>query len=307
MPLRSELKSIVEYGLLHSGAARIVHRRHRRDALILAYHNIVPDGEAVGGEASLHVPQRTFAWQLDQLRSTHDIVPLSALIDEPAAHTSRPRAVITFDDAYAGALTAGVAELRSRSVPATVFVAPGLLGGKTFWWDALAGGGELPQEFRTSALHDDEGRDASVRARATKAGLSARPVPAHSRSGTADDLDGALAYEHLSLGSHTWTHPNLSALSPEELSVELSEPRNWLSQTLRAKPQQIVDAIAYPYGLANETVQRTAQRLGYRAGLLVEGGWTLADRWTPFAIPRLNVPAGLSQRGFLLRLHGVLS
>ena len=33
--MRSELKSIVEYGLLHSGAPYFAHRRHRKDALIL--------------------------------------------------------------------------------------------------------------------------------------------------------------------------------------------------------------------------------------------------------------------------------
>jgi hypothetical protein len=45
---------------------------------------------------------------------------------------------------------------------------------------------------------------------------------------------------------------------------------------------------------------------GYTAGFMIEGGWTTPDPRDPFAIPRLNVPAGVSRDGFVLRAAGLI-
>src|SRR4051794_40278450 len=105
--MRSELKRAVERALVH-GAGIVSRTGRRRGAtLVLAYHDIVPAGERPVGDRSLHLPQADFAAQLDEAaRLGLRIVPLDALRqpdDDPT-----PRVVITFDDAYRGALTAGV-------------------------------------------------------------------------------------------------------------------------------------------------------------------------------------------------------
>ena len=102
---RSIVKKVAETVLVRSGAAAIARRRRIHDVAILAYHNIVPRGESVFGERSLHLDQDAFGVQLDHLMETHEIVGLDDLIERgPGA--GAPAAVVTFDDAYLGALTA---------------------------------------------------------------------------------------------------------------------------------------------------------------------------------------------------------
>ena len=98
------------------------------------------------------------------------------------ASDGRARAIITFDDAYRGAVTQGVAEVARRGLPATVFVNPGLIDGRQFWWDMLAdpASGELAAELRRQALDECGGRQDEIRRRWPVDGSgSPSRVPAH--------------------------------------------------------------------------------------------------------------------------------
>ena len=109
-PFRSAVKRIAERGLRAVLApARL--RALRQRALVVAYHNVVPDDWAGGGDRSLHLSRSDFIARLDVLQTTHDVVPLAALLDCTASSYKRPRAAITFDDAYRGAVTIGILEL----------------------------------------------------------------------------------------------------------------------------------------------------------------------------------------------------
>src|SRR5690606_28448975 len=119
-------------------------------------------GERAVGDVSLHLPQRAFARQLDQLRRTHEVVTLDEAM-MPTSPPRRPRAVITFDDAYRGAVRAGVDELVRRSMPATLFVSPAFIDGGSFWWDVLADESGLAEEVRTNALETLQGKDEAIR------------------------------------------------------------------------------------------------------------------------------------------------
>lgn len=304
MTTRALAKAMIERGAVWSGAASIA-RLSRRDAtLVLAYHNIVPQGEDRVGDVSLHLPQRSFARQLDRLRLTHDVVSLrDALFLPPTGE--RPRAVITFDDAYHGTLTAGVKELYARGLPATIFVAPGRLGQQTFWWDTLTPPGTdgIDPAIRTHALERAAGREDDVSQWAREQALPITSIPMHARSATDDTLRAAMAYTPLSLGAHSWTHPNLSRLDAGSLREELVRPLEWLSQF----GDRAVPAVAYPYGLANETVHRMAEETGYDAGFMIDGGWIANTDTTRYALPRLNIPAGVTDHGFVMRASGLLT
>jgi peptidoglycan/xylan/chitin deacetylase (PgdA/CDA1 family) len=279
-------------------------RQHRGDVLVLAYHNVVPDGALVAGDRSLHLPQRRFAGQLDALVRTHDIIPLASAL---AGHAGRrPAAVITFDDAYEGAVTAGIAELEARKLPATIFVAPSFLNGGDFWWDALTAPGAeaLSPALRGWALDDCAGRDAEIRARAPREhGAQLSSVPAHARGAHEHDLFAAAAVPGITLGSHTWSHSNLSCLEGDALSGELALSLGWL----RERFANVLPVISYPYGLASARVERAAADAGYTSGFRIDGGWmSRRDAGAnTFALPRLDVPSGLSVAGFELRAAGV--
>ncbi len=296
------MKAPIEAMLCWSGVPALARRLRRADAVILAYHNVIPDGEPPGGDRSLHLPRTAFAQQLDVLCRTHDVVPLSEVLEgEPS---SRRRAVVTFDDAYRGALTVGLAELAARGLPATVFVAPARVGDRAFWWDALAGQDGLAPELRERALASLAGEDARIRAWAGAQGHTATEVSAARRCATEVELKRAAAQPGITFGSHSWSHANLTRLEQTELELELTRPLAWLRQRYGSIT---IPWIAYPYGLVSSGVQEAAARAGYRGGLCVSGGALRAGaRAKPLALPRLSVPAGVSVRGFSLRLAGVL-
>jgi len=303
--MRARVKALAESVLSGGPPAWLARRRVRGRALVLAYHGIVPDGAAVVGDRSLHLPQRAFAAQLDELARTCRVVPLEALLGDdgqpPASADDLPRVAITFDDAYHGTLTAGCEELARRGLPATMFVTPAFLGGGTFWWDALEA---LDRPgVRDEALWRHHGRTERVRVWAEAEGLGWRTVPAHATA-VAESLlhEAAARTPGLTLASHTWSHPNLSALDPAELDEELRRPLAWLRERLPG----VRPWISYPYGLASSAVESAAARAGYTAAFRVDGGWWPRDGGANrFALPRLNIPAGLSPRGFTLRLLGM--
>jgi len=288
--------------LVGSGLARWLARHRRGNTLVLAYHNVVPDDVAAGGDRSLHLPRAMFACQLDVLVEWCDVVPLASIFTDPAG-AARPRVAITFDDAYYGALTIGATELRERRLPATMFVAPGLLGEDAFWWDALAGPEGLSDAVRRYVLDELRGDAGAAGEWASQVGRERQPLSPWSRPG---EESGVLAWaedSRLTLGAHTWRHANLARLAPDEVTVELAAPLAWLRE--RA-PTRLVRCLTYPYGLANPGVTAAASAAGYDAAFAVSGGWigrAIRDRYW---VPRLNIPAGLTADGFRLRIAGIV-
>jgi len=299
---RARLKRALETGLIMSGAARVGRGLRRHRALVLAYHNILPDGELAAGDRSLHLPLANFRRQLDLLQDLCEIVPLLEAFEPPSPGIRRPRVALTFDDAYHGAVVVGLPEVARRGLPATMFVAPGCLGNEGFWWDRLqpAPGLPLSDSLRDEALTRCRGVESEVRG---LGGGSWARVPPSLWAATEAELTAAAAAVTLSLAPHTWSHPNLAALSEAELAVELTVPLSWL----RARFPRVLACLAYPYGLSSPVVERAAAAAGYTSGLRVHGGWLPAAGAHPFRLPRLNVSAGLSAEGFQLRLAGLLA
>lgn len=299
--VRRNLKRVLERALVGAGATRVGTRA--RHALVLAYHNIVPDDAVpVQGDTSLHLPRRVFARQLELLRDCVDVVPLARLFaGEP---TCRPRVAITFDDAYAGALTLGLDTIRAYGLPVTFFVAPGLLGHPSFWWDDLARAlGPRARAARDAALKEARGLDGEVRAWMARQGIPSVPPSDLLRPATEAELVRAAHHDGVSVAAHTWSHPNLTQLEDAELRTELVRPRDWLASRFpRALP-----VLAYPYGLSDPRVRTEAAGAGYRAAFRVDGGWIPGPDADPHALPRLTVAAGLSLDGFRLRLAGWLA
>jgi peptidoglycan/xylan/chitin deacetylase (PgdA/CDA1 family) len=277
-------------------------RRVRGKCLIIAYHGIIPEGESPAGESALFVPQRDFARQLDVLAGEVDVVPLNR-IDEPG--DGRPRVAITIDDAYRGAVNEGVCELAARSLPATIFVAPGRLNNHVFWWDALLyRSAELDGQLRDHALHKLGGADERVRAWAAQQGISAHDeLPAYAQSATKAELAAALKFPGITLGSHSWSHPNLASLGIMDVVTEVRRSRDWLRAEFGEK---VIDWLAYPYGLESVDARVAAAEASYAGAVGMGGGWHRAAEVSPFARPRFSVGSGLSVNGLRARLHGAM-
>ena len=296
------VKQPIERAMSSSTVAWMTRGRVRGKRLILAYHGIIPEGEAPAGEPGLFVAQRDFAMQLDVLAAEADVVALER-IDEPG--DGRPRVAITIDDAYRGAVNAGVRELAARALPATIFVAPARLNNHVFWWDALLyQSGEPDERLRNHALHRLGGADERVRAWAARAGIPARDeLPSYAQTATRAELAAALEFPGITLGSHTWSHPNLASLGVVEIAAEVRRSRAWLRAEFGEK---VIDWLAYPYGLESIPARIAVAEASYAGAVCMGGGWHRAADVSPFARPRLNIGAGLSVAGLRARLHGVM-
>jgi peptidoglycan/xylan/chitin deacetylase (PgdA/CDA1 family) len=274
----------------------------RGKRLILAYHGIIPEGEPPAGERSLFVAQRDFATHLDILAAEADVAPLNR-VDEPG--DERPRVAITIDDAYRGAVNVGVRELAARSLPATIFVAPSRLNNHVFWWDALLyRSAKLDEKLRNHALYKLGGADEQVRAWAAGAGIPARDeLPAYAQTATRAELAAALRFPGITLGSHTWSHPNLASLGIADVVTEVSRSREWLRTEFGEK---VIDWLAYPYGLESIEARVAVADASYAGALCIHGGWHRPTEVSCFARPRFSIGAGLSVAGLRARLQGAL-
>jgi len=132
--------------------------------------------------------------------------------------------------------------------------------------------------------------------------LQLKAMPEVFRSASESELRAA-TYPGLTLGSHTWSHPNLARLDGHRLDSELRQSRQWLEQHFGAV---FVPWLTYPYGLLSASVLEATLAAGYVGACRIEGGWA-RPKPGQFDLPRLNVPSGLSMDGFALRVSGLFA
>ncbi len=68
------------------------------------------------------------------------------------------------------------------------------------------------------------------------------------------------------IGSHTRTHKNLSAMVPEQAREELCESRNTLTKVLETE----ISLLAYPYSAFNDSIIDMSKACGYRAAVVTD-------------------------------------
>ena len=95
----------------------------------------------------------------------------------------------------------------------------------------------------------------------------------------------------------------LAAIDAARLNDELRRPLEWL----RERFDRVLPWLTYPYGLFSAQVERTTEESGQFAAMRVDGGWLspAASARERYRLPRLNIPSGVSLRGFELRTSGV--
>jgi peptidoglycan/xylan/chitin deacetylase (PgdA/CDA1 family) len=156
---------------------------------------------------------------------------------------------VTFDDAFQ-TVSRALPVLQRLGVPATVFACPGFADGdRTFAIPELAA--QLPENSEhLETMGWPELRE--------------------------------LADQGVEIGSHTLTHPHLTALGDDELHRELRESRQRLEDELSARCR----FLAYPYGDQDERVRRATRVSGYTAAFALPGRQTATDL---YAVPRVGI------------------
>lgn len=295
-PARDAIRFAVEAFSTSSGLTALARRLNRRTVTILAYHNVVRDEDANRGDSSLHLPLSVFRSHLDQLVETHEVVDLDAAATAPTG--ARPRAVITFDDAYRGAVTLGLAEIHARRLPAVVFASPTLMGEEATWWDQMGEAGILSIQRRSHALESLRGARDAVRAWAFPTQPPPR-LPAAYGIATREELETHCG-STVSVGSHTWAHDYVPALDDSALRENLTRALSWV-RGLRCRSSTW---LALPFGAGSAGASRTALSVGHAGVLAISGGL-----WQPpgnaGSVPRVNIPSRTSPRGFEMRASGL--
>lgn len=193
---------------------------------ILMYHSI---GSRHAGE-TLEVRPETLARQLQWVAD--EGFRWGSLLEA----LTRPRekiAALTFDDGFADVLEAAEL-LRSASIPATLFVCPGLLGGVSSWTTS-------PATRCLPLLQPEEVR--------------------------------RLSREGFLIAPHGWTHLPFTALSPSELARDLGKCNEFFAEHLHSVPELVaypygrcgasqaaVVQAFYRYGIAVEPMEDLAPR-----------------------------------------------
>jgi peptidoglycan/xylan/chitin deacetylase (PgdA/CDA1 family) len=279
----------------------------RGTLLVLIFHRVLPQRDPLlWGEPDVE----EFATQMDVLRATCNVLPLSEGVQRLQRGSLPPRAAcITFDDGYANNLTHAARVLRERRMPATVFVATGYLGGGRMWNDTVIeavrnAGSEL--DLSALGLGRLELPDSAARRRAIESIIGelkyrppqerlAKSLEIAARVGKELPADlmltepqvAELAGQGVEIGAHTVTHPILARIDAETAKQEICASKSALEAITRGP----VRLFAYPNGRPRRDYEREHVDMVRNAGFdaAVSTAWGAAYRQSDlFQLPRMT-------------------
>ena len=309
-----------ESWLLRAGATVLSRRGSAASLLVLIFHRVLPQPDPLlPGEPDA----ATFARQMDLLADNFRVLPLREAVAALTRGSLPARSLcISFDDGYANNLKIALPVLRSRGLPATVFVAPAFLnGGRMFNDTVIETIRRAPSrlDLRSEGLGELDLPDDSARSSAIDRLLAelkylepaerlrrVLDIAARVRADLPTDLmmtDAQLRELHaagVEIGAHTMTHPILTRIDAAAAAREMRESKARLEEITGAP----VRCFAYPNGGPARDYDRTHVELARQSGfeLALSTAWGAATaRSDVYQIPRV-APWDASARGYGLRL-----
>jgi peptidoglycan/xylan/chitin deacetylase (PgdA/CDA1 family) len=294
----------------------------RLPALVLGYHRVVPDFDAAARHVipAMLVSVRMLERHIDWIARTHQFVTIDeaarALLPG-APRPGRPLAAITFDDGYADVHDHALPLLSRKGIPAAAFIPTDLVGtAEGLAHDTLhallrrALAGERPPREALRMISRRSGCPQAGVARAllagdpiaaTRAALCSMPLSAIGRLlraleeelGPADlgpdpprpltwDMVAALREAGWTIGSHTRSHPFLTAETPARVAEEVAGSAARLSR----HAGEPVRHFAYPDGRFDRAIVEAVAQAGYAHA------WTVCAHRDP-SRPGLTLPRRL--------------
>jgi peptidoglycan/xylan/chitin deacetylase (PgdA/CDA1 family) len=307
-------------GLLRALGDFIAPGGARGALLVLIYHRVLTQRDSI---LTSEPTAAEFAAQMDVVASTCRVLPLSEAVARLRAGSLPPRAVsITFDDGYANNRELAAPILKSRGIPATIFVATGFIGRGRMWNDTVieavrAAGPRL--DLEQLGLGVFELPDAAARIRALGKILPAlkyldpaqrleRAEAIADAAGIPRDASPMMSEQQLreleafgiEIGAHTVTHPILRSVDADTARREIAASKEMLESITRRN----IGLFAYPNGRPRHDYDAShvalVQSCGFDAA--VSTAWGACGRGVDtFQIPRM-LPWDSSPLKFAARL-----
>jgi peptidoglycan/xylan/chitin deacetylase (PgdA/CDA1 family) len=312
--------SVVESTFIRTAASLLSAGRDGGRLAILTFHRVVPEPDPlIPGEPDVV----RFTWLLDLLASCFNVLPLREAVERLRNGALPRRAVaLTFDDGYANNCEIAMPVLRSRGLPATVFIATGYMNGGVMFNDAaISAIRSAPSslDLREIGLGVFALTDILARRTALATVLSEiKYQPMAEREHCIrrlGEICGVSGPHHvmvndeqvrrmhrggMEIGAHTVTHPILAKVDRDQALREIGDSKRTLEQLIAAP----VVSFAYPNGFPGRDYTKEHAELVRKAGyqLAVSTAWGRATRGVdPFQLPRIAV-RGSSPLGCGLRL-----
>jgi peptidoglycan/xylan/chitin deacetylase (PgdA/CDA1 family) len=310
--VRTQLRRILKHAwfqiLFCSGMTRWAKWRlqSRREAIVLTFHRVLRGdlAEESNSPPGMIVHEETFDALLDYLWK---IVSFGSIPD--ADFSPGPLKVFfTFDDGWCDNYDVVISKLKTRAIPACIFVCPQLLGlDQPFWPEhamALFRAASESQEGRSTfrdivhahgimlreltlaefmnALKEHSTVNISSLISSLAQHLSA-PLCKNDRTMDWSQIND-LARQGCTIGNHTAHHEILTALSPAQQVSEIAAAHHCLSASLG----ESVPLFSYPNGSWSASARDSVARSGMRLAFLNSPGiWS--ESTDPLLIPRINL------------------
>lgn len=275
--------------------------------VVLLYHRVTA---LASDPEMLAVSPTNFRDQMQYLKKNFSLVRFEA----DWSGITEPSVAITFDDGYADNVLEALPILEELRVPATFFVATGTIGTRTeFWWNELErlilAAPELPARFslddgpsaKSWALAElsrlqfyqemvqalvacAPARRDELLARLRKwAGCTMGSSDLH-RAMTIGELKQLAASDVATIGAHTVSHAQLSALTAAAQREEIERSKEQLG-TWTGKD---ISVFSYPFGKRSQYTKESARLCREASFAKAAANFPgQAHRWTdPYQIPR---------------------
>lgn len=299
--------SSLEAGLIRAATPFFSRSGRHASLLVLTFHRILPEPDPLRPDEP---DAATFSTVLDLLRASFNLLPLADAVQQLLAGTLPARSVcVTFDDGYADNCEVALPVLSSKGVPATVFVAPGFLGGGRMFNDSVIEAvRRAPRELDLTAeglghypLVDSKTRLQAID-RLLRELRYLEPAERQRLAERITEMAGAslptdlmmtpaqvrqLYEAGIEIGAHTIDHPILARVDDDTARRQIGESKRVLEALIGAP----VTSFAYPNGRPSQDYTHQHVAMVREAGfeVAVSTAWGAATSSTdPFQIPRIG-------------------
>ena len=278
---------------------------YRNRVLVLMYHGVIPDNDSHADGDWLQVRASEFLAQMTYLADHYEVCGFSRALTNSSS--TRPLAIVTFDDGYANNCSTALPILAKLGLPATIFVTTAMVNThRLFWWDRLRLAhmekmALASEEFEhVKSLHPSK-IEAHVDAILNAAGCSNAALPIESyRALDSSEIAKLLHSGLIELGSHTHQHEILLHLNDAEVKETLGKSAQCLHRWgSEAK------WFAAPNGDFREDQVSIIKKAGFEICVGTRTGhWDAPNH--RFSIPRIGIGRGLTLAEFMLATSGAL-